>query len=183
MTIFPKAVQFFTACVGFQVITTYLKQYFLNLMISRVSARKYCKELLKMRVIYTKSPFFISCLEEENVAVTKCTVDLRSTCAECQGYSALLHVLKLTGKAALNGAALPAVQLEEGLAWVPNAGSQGHNLPQRDISESRFKCQGLLEEESSAAVSSSGSCQMLHSRCENCTANRKSRLRICSANS
>lgn len=58
MTIFPKAVQFFIASAGFQVITTSLKQYFLYLMISRVSARKCCKELLKMRVIYTKSSLF-----------------------------------------------------------------------------------------------------------------------------
>lgn len=71
MTIFPKAVQFFTACAGFQVITTSFKLYFLNLMISRVNARKCCKELLKMRVICTKGPFFFFfCLQGENVAVS-----------------------------------------------------------------------------------------------------------------
>lgn len=56
MTIFPKTEQFFTACAGLQVITASFKQYFLNLMISRVNARKCCKELLKIRVIDAKTP-------------------------------------------------------------------------------------------------------------------------------
>lgn len=67
MTIFPKAVQFFTACAGFQVITTSFKLYFLNLMISRVNARKCCKELLKMRVICTKGPFFFFSVYKERM--------------------------------------------------------------------------------------------------------------------
>lgn len=57
MTIFPKTQQFFfIACAGLQVITASFKQYFPNLMISRVNARKCCKELLKIRIIYTKTP-------------------------------------------------------------------------------------------------------------------------------
>jgi len=56
MTVFPKTEPFFTACAGLHVITASFKQYFPNLMISRVNVRKRCKELLKVRVIYTKTP-------------------------------------------------------------------------------------------------------------------------------
>lgn len=124
MTIFPKTVQFFIAFAGLQVITASFKQYFLNLMISRVNARKYCKELLKMRVIYTKTPFFsvykeriwqshnLGLISDQHVQNVR----------DIQPF--YMYSSPLERQLSMGHCCLPEMQLEKGLAWIPNAGSQ-----------------------------------------------------------
>lgn len=184
MTVFPKMNQFFTACAGLQVITTCLKQYFPKLMISRVNARKCCKELLKISVIYTKTPSHFILFTRGNTAVTYPKADLRSTHTACWGYSALLRVLGPTEEAAVNGTSFsPSNAAGRRLCLIPKCGFTVFcTVATPKVFESWFKRQGLLGEGSFAAVSCAGSCQPRYSGYENCPPNRKNRLRAWCAN-
>lgn len=68
MTIFPKIKQYFSACARFYVITTSFKQYFPNLMISRVNVSECFKGLLSYRASHSKTPSHFIHVYKENTA-------------------------------------------------------------------------------------------------------------------